>query len=104
MVTTLLSINGDEHTRLRRLVSKAFTPRAVARLDTTITDVMNSLIDPLTAAGRCEVVDDIARPYPVPIISALLGAPREDWRRHCQLEVVWTFWNHISLIRHTRPG
>ncbi len=80
VVTTLLSINGDEHTRLRRLVSKAFTPRAVARLDTTITDVINGLIDPLAAAGRCEVVDDIARPYPVPIISALLGAPPEDWQ------------------------
>ncbi|MFZ0834200.1 MAG: cytochrome P450 [Mycobacterium sp.] len=76
----LLAINGAEHTRLRRLVSKAFTPRAVAPLDTTIVDVLNGLIDPLMAGGRCDVVDDIARPYPVPIISALLGAPPEDWR------------------------
>jgi cytochrome P450 len=80
MTTSLLSINGDEHTRLRRLVSKAFTPRAVARLDTTIVDVINELIDPHTTEGRCEIVADIARPYPVPVISALLGAPREDWR------------------------
>jgi cytochrome P450 len=80
MTTSLLSINGAEHVRLRRLVSKAFTPRAVARLDTTIVDVINELIDPVAAAGRCEIVGDIARPYPVPVISALLGAPREDWR------------------------
>ena len=80
VITSLLSINGDEHTRLRRLVSKAFTPRAVARLDTTIVDVINELIDPIVAMGRCEIVADVARPYPVPIISALLGAPREDWR------------------------
>jgi cytochrome P450 len=80
VITSLLSINGVEHTRLRRLVSKAFTPRSVARLDTIIVDVINELIDPLLVAGRCEVVADIARPYPVPIISALLGAPREDWR------------------------
>jgi cytochrome P450 len=80
VITSLLSINGDEHTRLRRLVSKAFTPRAVARLDTTIVDIINELIDPLDTAGRCEIVADIARPYPVPVISALLGAPREDWR------------------------
>ena len=80
MTTSLLSINGAEHVRLRRLVSKAFTPRAVARLDTTIVDVINELIDPVAAAGQCEIVGDIARPYPVPVISALLGAPREDWR------------------------
>ena len=76
--TTLLSINGEDHTRLRRLVSKAFTPRSVGRLDTTITDIITQLTDPLVAAGRCEVVEDIARPYPVPVIAELLGAPRED--------------------------
>jgi cytochrome P450 len=78
--TSLLAINGDDHTRLRRLVSKAFTPRSVNRLDGIIADVINQLVDGLTANGRCEAVADIARPYPVPIISALLGAPREDWR------------------------
>lgn len=80
VTTSLLAINGAEHSRLRRLVSKAFTPRAVTRLDTTIVDVLNELIDPLTVAGRCDVVADIARPYPVPVICALLGAPPEDWR------------------------
>jgi cytochrome P450 len=78
--TSLLAINGEDHNRLRRLVSKAFTPRSVSRLDDIIVDVITRLTDPLTAMGRCEVVADIARPYPVPIISALLGAPREDWK------------------------
>ena len=76
--STILSINGEDHTRLRRLVSKAFTPRSVGRLDTTITEIITELTDPLVAAGRCEVVEDIARPYPVPVIAELLGAPRED--------------------------
>ena len=80
VTTGLLAINGAEHTRLRRLVSKAFTPRAVAPLDRTIVDVLNGLIDPLMAGRRCDVVADIARPYPVPVICALLGAPPEDWR------------------------
>jgi len=79
--TSLLAMNGDDHTRLRRLVSKAFTPRSVNRLDGIIADVINELIDSLGADGRCEAVAEIARPYPVPIISALLGAPREDWRQ-----------------------
>jgi cytochrome P450 len=78
--TSLLAMNGDDHTRLRRLVSKAFTPRSVTRLDSIIVDVITGLIEPLEAIGRCEIVADVARPYPVPIISALLGAPHDDWR------------------------
>jgi cytochrome P450 len=78
--TTLLSVNGEDHARLRRLVSKAFTPRSVARLDTTIVDIITELTDPLMAAGRSEVVADIARPYPVPVICELLGAPKADWQ------------------------
>jgi cytochrome P450 len=82
---TLLSVNGEDHTRLRRLLSKAFTPRAVARLDATITEIITQLTDPLMAEGRSEVVADIARPYPVPVICELLGAPPADW----QLFSVW---------------
>jgi cytochrome P450 len=76
----LLSINGADHARLRRLLSKAFTPRAVSRLDTMIVDIITQLTDVLVAEGRCEVVADIARPYPVPVICELLGAPRQDWQ------------------------
>ena len=79
VVKLLPSLDGPEHDRLRRLVSKAFTPRATARLHTTIVEVITGLVDPLTATGRCDVVVDIARRFPVQIICALLGAPREDW-------------------------
>jgi cytochrome P450 len=71
VIKVIFSLDGAEHTRLRRLVSKAFTPRATARLRTTV--------DRHSATGRCDVVADIARHYPIPIICALLGAPREDW-------------------------
>lgn len=80
VATNLISLDGPAHQRLRRLVSKAFTPRATARLGTTIVEVINELIDHHTAAGRCDVVSDIARQYPIPIICALLGAPAEDWK------------------------
>jgi cytochrome P450 len=79
LVNSLLCLEGEAHRRLRSLVSKAFTPRASARLHDTIVDVMNDLVDRIAAEGRCDIVADIARPYPVPIICALLGAPREDW-------------------------
>jgi cytochrome P450 len=81
LVNSLLCLEGEAHRRLRSLVSKAFTPRASARLHDTIVDVMNDLVDRIAAEGRCDIVTDIARPYPVPIICALLGAPREDWQQ-----------------------
>lgn len=76
----LLSLEGAEHHRQRQLVSKAFTSKATARLRSTCADVMTELTDLHADAGRCDVVADIARQYPVPIICALLGTPREDWR------------------------
>jgi cytochrome P450 len=79
-ITGLLSRDGADHNRLRRLVSQAFTPRSSARLQTTIAGVITELVDPVTITGRCDVVADIARRYPIPIISGLLGAPREDWQ------------------------
>ena len=78
--TGLLSRDGADHNRLRRLVAKAFTPRSTARLQTTIADVITDLVEPVTTTGRCDVVADIARRYPIPIISGLLGAPRQDWQ------------------------
>lgn len=80
VATNLISLDGAEHHRLRRLVSKAFTPRATARLHATIVEVITELLDHHTASGRCEVVTDIARQYPIPIICALLGAPAQDWK------------------------
>jgi len=81
VVNSLLGLEGDAHHRLRSLTSKAFTPRATLRLHNTMVDVMNELVDRVVDAGRCDVVTDLARPYPVPIICALLGAPREDWQQ-----------------------
>jgi cytochrome P450 len=76
----LLALDGEKHHRLRRLVSKAFTPRGADRLRAVIVDVITELVDPLTAAGHCDVVADIARRYPTPIICTLLGVPRQDWQ------------------------
>src|SRR5271157_4527207 len=81
MVNSLLCLEGDAHHRLRSLTSKAFTPRATLRLHDTMVEMMNGLVDGVADAGRCDVVTDLARPYPVPIICALLGAPREDWQQ-----------------------
>jgi cytochrome P450 len=81
IVSSMLCLEGEPHRRLRSLVSKAFTPRASARLHDTIVEVINELVDGVASQGHCDVVADIARPYPVPIICALLGAPPEDWQQ-----------------------
>ena len=86
MANSLLGLDGASHARLRKLVSRAFTPRATSRLQETIHDVVNGLIDQVMDAGRCDVVTDISYQYPTPIICALLGAPRKDW----QLFADWT--------------
>jgi cytochrome P450 len=76
VATNLISLDGAEHHRLRRLVSKAFTPRATGRLRATIVDVITELVDRYSAHGRCDVVTDIAREYPIPIICAPRRAAR----------------------------
>lgn len=86
LMSSLLGLDGPPHTRLRKLVSRAFTPRATARLQDTINEVVNGLIDQVIDAGRCDIVADIARPYPTPIMCALIGAPRADWQLFSQ----WT--------------
>lgn len=97
LATSLLGLDGPPHVRLRKLVSKAFTPRATSRLTATIHEVVNGLIDRVMDAGRCDVVTDIARPYPTPIMCALIGAPREDW----QLFADWT--EEIFKAFHFQP-
>lgn len=77
----LLNLDGTEHRRLRALVAKAFSPRAAERMRSACTDVITELVDRCAAAGRCDFVADIARPYPIPIICSLLGAPRQDWEQ-----------------------
>jgi cytochrome P450 len=75
----LLSLDGAAHHRQRRLVSKAFTPRAAERLRTTCADIIADLVDSHAGTGRCDVVADIASQYPIPIICAMLGTPPRDW-------------------------
>jgi cytochrome P450 len=77
---SILSAEGDVHARLRRLVAPAFTPKATDRLRPFIRQTISTLLDPLTPAGRCELVAEVCEPYPIPIMCELLGAPPEDWR------------------------
>jgi len=76
----ILSAEGEVHTRLRRLVAPAFSPRAADRLRPFMRDVVNDLVDHVSAAGAADIAVDICEPYPIPIICELLGAPKSDWQ------------------------
>src|SRR6476469_10026076 len=77
---SILSAEGDTHTRLRRRVGTAFSPRAADRLRPFMRQVVNDLVDAVAPAGRADIAVDICEPYPIPIICELLGAPKEDWQ------------------------
>jgi cytochrome P450 len=80
---SFLSMDPPDHTRLRRLVSKAFTPRVIARLAPRIRDVTNELLSAAAArdSRELELVSQLAYPLPVRIISELLGVPAGDHHR-----------------------
>jgi cytochrome P450 len=82
---SILSAEGDVHTRLRRLVAKSFSPRSADRLRPFMRDVVDELVDVVAPTGRADVAVDICEPYPIPIICELLGAPREDWQLFSRL-------------------
>lgn len=77
----LLSKDGEDHRRLRRLVTKAFTPRMVERLRPRIQEIADELIDRVADRGRMELVDDFAFPLPITVIAELLGIPVADHER-----------------------
>jgi cytochrome P450 len=67
-----------DHTRLRGLVSRAFTPRTIATLTTFVEAEADRLLDAALEVGTVDVVDALAWPLPVAVISELLGVPPED--------------------------
>jgi cytochrome P450 PksS len=77
----MLSRDPPDHTRLRTLVNKAFTPRVVEKLRGRVQAVCDELLDAAMARGRMELVRDFALPVPLTIIADLLGVPMEDRHR-----------------------
>jgi cytochrome P450 len=74
----MLNRDGDDHKRLRRLVSKAFTPRIIELLRPRIQEIADELIDAVEADGEMELVSDFAFPLPITVIAELLGVPPAD--------------------------
>jgi cytochrome P450 len=74
----MLNKDGEDHRRLRRLVTKAFTPRMVEQLRPRIQEIADELIDAVEPRGEMDLVDEFAFPLPITVIAELLGIPAAD--------------------------
>jgi cytochrome P450 len=75
---TMTRRDGDDHLRLRRLVSKVFTPRALSRWKDRADRIVERLLGEATDRGTIDVMSDFALPLPIQVISEMLGMPRAD--------------------------
>jgi len=82
---SMLDRDPPDHTRLRRLVSKAFTPRAVQALQPRIAALVEEMLDAAGRQGRVDLVDALAFPLPFAVIAEMLGTPPADHERIRQL-------------------
>ena len=78
-VRSLLSLDPPDHTRLRTLVTKAFTPRVVEQLRPQAQAIVDEALDRAAALGEMELIEHLAYPLPVAVIAGMLGVPRDDW-------------------------
>jgi cholest-4-en-3-one 26-monooxygenase len=74
----MLQMDPPNHTKLRLLVNKGFTPRMVGRLDQHIRDIAASIVDDIAARGECDFVVDVAAELPLQVIAEMMGVPVED--------------------------
>ncbi|MET9759518.1 cytochrome P450 [Streptomyces sp. NPDC006372] len=74
----MLDLEPPDHTRIRRLVSKAFTPRTVERLKPYVRGLADELASKLVSAGGGDLLKDVAEPLPVAVIAEMLGIPESD--------------------------
>lgn len=110
----MLDLDAPDHTRLRALVQKAFTPRMVDSIRPRIQALVDGLVDRAASSGRMELVRDLALPVPLTVISDLLGVPEADRMRFHRLSATILSGQPglgaikvvpavLSLFRYLRP-
>jgi cytochrome P450 len=92
---SIIMMDPPDHDRMRKLVSRAFTPRAITRMEPIAREVITRYLDAVQGASSFDAVADFAAPFPVEIISTILGVPEADRQqiRH------WT-----DAMLHRRPN
>ncbi len=123
LTRNMLDLDPPDHTRLRGLVQKAFTPRLVEQLRPRVETLADDLLDRLRGRPRFDLIRDYALPIPTTIIAEMLGVPAGDrhkfhrwskaivsadpfgWRMLLVIPYVWAFLRYIRrLIRSKRAA
>jgi cytochrome P450 len=76
--SSIIGMDEPEHTRQRKLVNRVFTPRAVAGLEPMIREIISNFLDRLGDREQFDIVADFSAPFPIQVISGMLGVPEAD--------------------------
>ncbi|MCP9228473.1 cytochrome P450 [Bacillus mycoides] len=96
LTTHMLNSDPTNHSRLRSLVQKAFTPKMISQLDGRIQRVADDLINEIERKGTLNLVDDYSFPLPIIVISEMLGIPKED-------QAKFRIWSHAVIASPETP-
>ena len=106
----ILNVEGDRHGRLRRLVSQAFTPKAVDELRPRMRTLVHGLVDTFASTGACDFMAAFANRYPPQVMFDLLGIPEEDhgqfleWGKTLAHTLTYSVAEHLDAIDAARAG
>lgn len=76
---SIITMDPPRHVKMRRLVNKGFTPRAVNAMEATIRQITNELLDEIAQKGSCDFVTDVAAQLPLAVICGMAGLEKKDW-------------------------
>ncbi|PGK33972.1 cytochrome P450 [Bacillus anthracis] len=96
LTTHMLNSDPPNHSRLRSLVQKAFTPKMIAQLDGRIQRIADDLISEIERKDTLNLVDDYSFPLPIIVISEMLGIPKED-------QAKFRIWSHAVIASPETP-
>ncbi|WKT33664.1 cytochrome P450 family protein [Bacillus cereus] len=96
LTTHMLNSDPPNHSRLRSLVQKVFTPKMIAQLDGRIQRIADDLISNIERKGTLNLVDDYSFPLPIIVISEMLGIPKED-------QAKFRIWSHAVIASPETP-
>ena len=101
---SILALDGDDHLRLRKLVNRAFTPRAVDVHRPDMRATLERLVEPLLGRGRCDFMASVAEHYPIEVMCHLLGVAEEDhedfasWNRAITWALSFQLSEHLDEV------
>lgn len=106
LTDTMVFKDDPDHLRLRSLVNKAFTPRMVARMEADVTSVVQARLDDMARAGVVDLVESLAVPLPLSVISEMLGvrpADRDEFH-HMLMRFVDASASPLQMVRELPTG